>query len=61
LLFADDQQNNPDIPLDKWIFNTEAHPLPVRTHWKRNLKKKIIFSSFTGILKMQRCTNLKII
>uniref|UniRef100_A0A914N214 alpha-1,2-Mannosidase n=1 Tax=Meloidogyne incognita TaxID=6306 RepID=A0A914N214_MELIC len=32
LLFADDQQNNPDIPLDKWIFNTEAHPLPVRTH-----------------------------
>ena len=25
LLFSDDSL----IPLDKWVFNTEAHPLPV--------------------------------
>lgn len=25
LLFSDDEI----IPLDKWVFNTEAHPLPV--------------------------------
>uniref|UniRef100_A0A158P9Q1 alpha-1,2-Mannosidase n=1 Tax=Angiostrongylus cantonensis TaxID=6313 RepID=A0A158P9Q1_ANGCA len=27
LLFADDQTNL--FPLDKWVFNTEAHPLPI--------------------------------
>ncbi|VDL67142.1 unnamed protein product [Nippostrongylus brasiliensis] len=27
LLFADDQKNL--FPLDKWVFNTEAHPLPI--------------------------------
>ena len=26
LLFADDQTI---LPLDKWVFNTEAHPLPI--------------------------------
>lgn len=25
LLFSDDDQ----LPLDHWVFNTEAHPLPV--------------------------------
>uniref|UniRef100_A0A7E4VH17 alpha-1,2-Mannosidase n=1 Tax=Panagrellus redivivus TaxID=6233 RepID=A0A7E4VH17_PANRE len=29
LLFADEQT---DIPLDKWVFNTEAHPLPIRAN-----------------------------
>uniref|UniRef100_A0A183CEC7 alpha-1,2-Mannosidase n=1 Tax=Globodera pallida TaxID=36090 RepID=A0A183CEC7_GLOPA len=29
LLLADDQQM---LPLDQWVFNTEAHPLPIRTH-----------------------------
>jgi len=28
LLFTDDDL----IPLDQWVFNTEAHPLPV-LHW----------------------------
>lgn len=28
LLFSDDKEL---LPLDKWIFNTEAHPLPVRS------------------------------
>jgi len=26
LLFSDDDQL---IPIDKWVFNTEAHPLPI--------------------------------
>lgn len=26
LLFSDDSL----LPLDEWIFNTEAHPLPIR-------------------------------
>lgn len=29
LLMADDDQQ-PDLPLDQWVFNTEAHPLPIR-------------------------------
>ncbi len=29
LLLADDQTI---LPLDKWVFNTEAHPLPVYQH-----------------------------
>ncbi|CAI4227896.1 unnamed protein product [Auanema sp. JU1783] len=29
LLFADEQS---DIPLDKWVFNTEAHPLPIYSY-----------------------------
>ena len=28
LLFTDDEDI---LPLDKWVFNTEAHPLPVWT------------------------------
>ena len=28
LLFSDDKDL---LPLDKWVFNTEAHPLPVRS------------------------------
>ena len=28
LLFTDDEDI---LPLDKWVFNTEAHPLPVLT------------------------------
>ena len=28
LLFSDDKEL---LPIDKWIFNTEAHPLPVRS------------------------------
>lgn len=30
LLFADDQKDL--FPLDKWVFNTEAHPLPIRAN-----------------------------
>ncbi|ETN69272.1 glycosyl hydrolase family 47 [Necator americanus] len=30
LLFADDQ--NELFPLDRWVFNTEAHPLPIYDH-----------------------------
>ena len=33
LLFSDDKDL---LPLDKWVFNTEAHPLPVRSLWKEN-------------------------
>jgi len=36
LLFADDDL----LPLDKWVFNTEAHPFPVQTgtqYWFRTL------------------------
>ncbi|KAF8381572.1 mans-3 [Pristionchus pacificus] len=29
LLLADDQS---ELPLDRWVFNTEGHPLPIRTH-----------------------------
>lgn len=29
LLFADDAS---ELPLDEWVFNTEAHPLPIRTY-----------------------------
>lgn len=29
LLLADDQS---ELPLDQWVFNTEAHPLPIRSH-----------------------------
>jgi len=35
LLFS----NKDPIPLDKWVFNTEAHPLPV-FHWKDSEKVK---------------------
>lgn len=31
LLLADDQQLEPELPLDKWVFNTEAHPLPIHS------------------------------
>lgn len=30
LLFAD---GNPIIPLDKYVFNSEAHPLPIYDSW----------------------------
>ena len=29
MLFADKQEIN----LDQWVFNTEAHPLPVQQNW----------------------------
>ncbi|GMT05258.1 hypothetical protein PENTCL1PPCAC_27432 [Pristionchus entomophagus] len=29
LLLADDQS---ELPLDRWVFNTEGHPLPIRAH-----------------------------
>ena len=33
LLFTDEEL----VPLDKWVFNTEAHPLPVYTwsEWEK--------------------------
>jgi hypothetical protein len=30
LLFGDDPTV---LPLDQWVFNTEAHPLPIRGGW----------------------------
>ena len=29
-LLFEDPDSVPALPLDKWVFNTEAHPLPVR-------------------------------
>ena len=34
LLFTDDEL----VPLDQWVFNTEAHPLPIYT-WSEWEKK----------------------
>lgn len=35
LIFADDEL----LPLDKWTFNTEAHPFPVHSQKKQKKKK----------------------
>ena len=29
LIFTDDTTSAPVLPLDKWVFNTRGHPLPV--------------------------------
>lgn len=36
LLFADDKL----LPLDEWVFNTEAHPLPVVKRSPRPLNER---------------------
>lgn len=38
LIFADDEL----LPLDQWVFNTEAHPMPVHSQMGKKRKKKVI-------------------
>jgi Glycosyl hydrolase family 47 len=39
LLFDEHEEGREPYPLDRWVFNTEAHPLPVFswTEWEREL------------------------
>eukprot|EP00271_Cylindrocystis_brebissonii_P005107 TRINITY_DN1704_c0_g2_i1.p1 TRINITY_DN1704_c0_g2~~TRINITY_DN1704_c0_g2_i1.p1 ORF type:complete len:355 (-),score=48.40 TRINITY_DN1704_c0_g2_i1:188-1252(-) len=39
------------LPLDKWVFNTEAHPIPMlkpNTTWQAKTKKHVWHDSFTA-------------
>ena len=42
MLFADHQE----ISIDEWVFNTEAHPLPMRKKWwgKKNIQRRFVAS-----------------
>ncbi|KAF7798520.1 hypothetical protein EIP86_009741 [Pleurotus ostreatoroseus] len=52
LLFTDDEL----VPLDKWVFNTEAHPLPIYqwSEWeKKQFNISVVTTFFACFLKYQ--------